>query len=71
MNIHKEDNMDIHKIKQKIISIAREERVITTSEIAEHFGISWNTAEKYLLELTIDGKIIRKKKQGVNLWLPA
>jgi len=62
--------MNIHKIKQKIIDIARDERVITTSEIAGHFGISWNTAEKYLLELTLDGKIVRKKKQGVNLWLP-
>ena len=63
--------MNIHKIKQKIIELAREERVITTSEIAKHFGISWNTAEKYLLELTLDGKVVRKKKQGVNLWLPA
>ena len=69
MNIHKEDSMNIHKIKQKIVAFAREERVITTSEIAEMFKISWNTAEKYLLELALDGILLRKKKQGVNLWL--
>ena len=62
--------MNIHKIKQKISAFAHEERVITTSEIAEKFSMSWNTAEKYLLEMALDGILVRKKKQGVNLWLP-
>ena len=43
--------------------------VTTTSEIASIFKISWNTAEKKLLELTIEGKITRIKKVGVNLWV--
>lgn len=47
----------------------KEKRVLTTSELAKALGVSWNTAEKYLLELTIDGKVERMKKEGVNLWL--
>jgi len=43
--------------------------VITSSELAKHLGISWNTAEKYLLELIIEGKVIKIKKDGVNLWI--
>gem|GEM_PF-7025549 len=31
--------------------------------------VSWNTAEKHLLELTLDNKITRMKKAGVNLWV--
>ena len=61
--------MKSHKIKPKIISLMKKNRVITTSEIASHFKISWNTAEKYLLELALGDKLLRLKKQGVNLWL--
>lgn len=43
--------------------------IATTSEIASSLKISWNTAEKKLLELTLDGKISRMKKVGVNLWV--
>jgi Mn-dependent DtxR family transcriptional regulator len=43
--------------------------ISTTSELADEIGISWNTAEKYLLELTIDGLVQRMKKTGVNLWI--
>jgi Mn-dependent DtxR family transcriptional regulator len=57
--------MDIHKI----ISFLKEKKVITSSELAKYLKISWNTAEKYLLELTIEGKIERIKKEGVNLWM--
>jgi predicted HTH transcriptional regulator len=53
----------------KILQFALESQVVTTSEIASKFKISWNTAEKYLLELTLEGKISRLKKQGVNLWI--
>ncbi|MFH1711391.1 MAG: DeoR family transcriptional regulator [Nanoarchaeota archaeon] len=59
--------MNIHK--DKILKMLKEKRVVTTSELAKEFKISWNTAEKYLLELTIDGKVERMKKEGVNLWL--
>jgi len=57
--------MNIHNITQYI----KKERVVTTSEIAEHFKVSWNTAEKYLLELALEGKVVRLKKAGVNLWV--
>jgi Mn-dependent DtxR family transcriptional regulator len=46
-----------------------EKRVITSSELARFLSVSWNTAEKYLLELVIDSKIARIKKEGVNLWM--
>ena len=59
--------MKIHK--EKIIKLIKKERVVTSSEIAGGLKISWNTAEKYLLELVIDGKIEKIKKMGVNLWL--
>jgi Mn-dependent DtxR family transcriptional regulator len=53
----------------KILKYLGEKRVITSSEIAKYLGVSWNTAEKYLLELALDNEIIRIKKEGVNLWL--
>ena len=59
--------MDIHN--KKILDFIRKERVATSSEIAKLLKVSWNTAEKYLLELVIDGKIEKIKKEGVNLWL--
>ena len=61
--------MRFHKIRGELIKLIRKSRVVTTSEIASHFKISWNTAEKYLLELVIEKKLIRLKKQGVNIWL--
>lgn len=61
--------MKTHNLKSKIISFTRKNRVVTTSEIDSNFDISWNTAEKYLLELTLEGKLVRLKKQGVNLWI--
>ena len=59
--------MDLHKIKLKIVDFTRDNRVITTSELASQFKISWNTAEKYLLELALDGKVVRIRKKRVNL----
>lgn len=59
--------MDIHK--KKILDFLRKERVVTSSEIAKYLKVSWNTAEKKLLELVIEGKIEKIKKEGVNLWL--
>ena len=61
--------MKLHNIKEKILDFAKKDRVITTTEIAKEFEISWNTAEKYLLELTLDNKFNRIKKVGVNLWV--
>ena len=66
MNTHRSIAMNIHN---KIIKYLKSQRVITTSELAQFLKVSWNTAEKYLLELAIEGKVIKIKKQGVNLWL--
>ena len=52
-----------------ILELIKKEKVVTSNEIAEKIGVSWNTAEKYLLELLIGGKIERIKKTGVNLWI--
>jgi len=53
----------------KILNLLEKEKVITTSELAKELKISWNTAEKYLLELTLEKEILRLKKEGVNLWI--
>lgn len=66
MNTHKNILMNIHKIMRFL----RDSKVITTSELAEKFKVSWNTAEKYMLELALAGKALRIKKAGVNLWVP-
>lgn len=57
------------QIEKKILSLLGKEKVITSSELAKHLNVSWNTAEKYLLELVIENKIIKIKKEGVNLWM--
>ncbi|MFH0868020.1 MAG: FaeA/PapI family transcriptional regulator [Candidatus Woesearchaeota archaeon] len=61
--------MKLHNFEKKILDFARKDRVITTAEIADYFKISWNTAERYLLELALDNKFKRIKKTGVNLWI--
>ncbi len=55
--------------RKKVLRLLGEKKVITSSELAKHLGISWNTAEKYLLELGMDNEVIKIKKQGVNLWM--
>ncbi len=59
--------MNLHS--KKIIDFLKKQRVVTSSEIAKFLKVSWNTADKYLLELVIEGKIERIKKEGVNLWI--
>lgn len=61
--------MKSHSKEKRIVDFLREQRVITTSELAEYLKVSWNTAEKYLLELALGGKLVRLKKAGVNLWV--
>ena len=61
--------MKFHNLKKNILDFSKKDRVITTAEIANHFQISWNTAERYLLELTLDNEFKRIKKAGVNLWV--
>ena len=72
MNSHSNINRDIlmnTQIQKRILGYLGKEKVITSSELAKHLGVSWNTAEKYLLELIIENKIIKIKKLGVNLWM--
>jgi len=60
--------MNIHNT-QSILKLLKDRRVITSSELAEQLKISWNTADKWLLELALENKVERIKKSGVNLWL--
>ena len=55
--------------REKILELIKKEEVVSSSEVAKFLKISWNTAEKYLLELALEGKVRRKKKEGGNLWL--
>lgn len=58
------------KIQDKeLLDLIKKERIVTSSEVAEVFGVSWNTAEKYLMELALSGKVERFKKAGVTLWV--
>ena len=59
-------NMNIHK---KIKEFVSKNEVVTSSEVAKEFKISWNTADKYLLELVVEGNARKIKKPGVNLWM--
>lgn len=60
--------MNIHSSKE-IEDLIKKSRVVTSSEVAKEIGVSWNTAESYLKELLIEGKVERIKKEGVTLWL--
>ena len=64
-----ENNKKSLRIKKEVLKWIEKAKVVTTAEIASSLGISWNTAEKYLLELALDGKLERLKKAGVNIWL--
>ena len=57
------------QIRKKTLKYLREKKVITSSELAGFLGVSWNTAEKYLLELGMEREVIKIKKEGVNLWM--
>ena len=58
-------------IKSKVWNFIKnsKEKVFTTSDIKKGLAINWATAERYLLELVIEGKIEKIKKEGVNLWV--
>ena len=60
--------MNMHNQK-KVLLFLKKKRVITSSELAKYLGVSWNTAEKYLLELGMSGEVEKFKKSGVNIWL--
>ncbi|MEM2873830.1 MAG: hypothetical protein QW063_00010 [Candidatus Nanoarchaeia archaeon] len=55
--------------KRSVLELLKKSPILTTTEVASALKISWNTAEKLMLELTLEGKVQRMKKAGVNLWL--
>ena len=55
--------------RKKILSYLEKEKVVTSSELAKHLGVSWNTAQNYLLRLLAERAVVEIKKEGVNLWL--
>ena len=55
--------------RDKILGLIKEEKVVTSSEVARFLKVSWNTADSYLKDLVIEGKIQRMKKKGVTLWV--
>ena len=65
------DKESFYSIKRQVYQIFKKEdvKVLSTSEVASLMGVNWNTAEKALLELVIENKIERFKKEGVNLWM--
>lgn len=58
-----------YSFKNQIVKLFKKEKILTTSDVKNFLNINWGTAEKALLELVIEGKVIEKKKKGVNLWL--
>ena len=60
--------MRSHSLK-KLMDLIVKERVVSSSEAAKHIKVSWNTADSYLKELLIEGKVERIKKEGLTLWM--
>lgn len=54
---------------EKIIQFIKKERIVTSSEVARFLKVSWNTADKYLMELLLEKKVERVKKEGTTLWM--
>ena len=53
----------------KILKLIKERKIVTSSEVAKFLKVSWNTADSYLKELLIEGRVERVKKEGTTLWL--
>lgn len=68
MTNHMFSNMISHR--SRVIKFIKKNRVVTSFEVAQFLNVSWNTADSWLKDLVIDGKIERiKKKGGLNLWM--
>jgi Mn-dependent DtxR family transcriptional regulator len=63
----RESPMRLHL--DKILLYVAKERVVSSSDVARQLKVSWNSAEGYLKDLVIEGKLERIKRKGVNLWL--
>ena len=61
---------DMNSHSSKILGFIKKNKVVTSYEVAEFLKISWNTADSWLKELLINGKIERiKNKGGLKLWM--
>lgn len=58
-----------YSIPSQIYELFKNERILTSSEVAKKLKPGWNTAERGLLELKFQGRVESVKKEGVNLWL--
>jgi len=58
-----------YSLTSQIYNLFKNQDILTTAEVSKSLNISWNTAEISLLNLTIDNKVERIKKTGVNLWV--
>jgi hypothetical protein len=65
-----EEGESIYSYKKQAERLVKKSQILTTSEVASLLKISPITANTALLELALDGKIERIKKEGVTLWLP-
>lgn len=61
-------NGSIKKIKERLVKVLQSDSPKPTDHLAAEAGVHWNTAEKYLLELAVEGKVKKEKKWGRNLW---
>jgi predicted HTH transcriptional regulator len=59
-----------YSFKKQILKLFKKNKILTISETASLLKISYGAAEKALMELVIDKKVERIKKEGVTLWLP-
>lgn len=64
-----EEGDSFYSIKKQIYKLFKNNKILTTSEAASLLKISPGAAEIALLNLVIEAKIIRIKKEGVNLWM--
>ena len=55
--------------REKILEYFKREKIVTSFEVAKQLKVSWNTADRYLTELLIEGKVERIKKRGTTLWM--
>jgi hypothetical protein len=58
-----------YSIMNRAYQLFKKSKVLTSIEVSKKLRVSWNTAEKALLELAVENKILRIKKAGVNLWI--
>lgn len=61
--------MTMHIHRDKVMDFIKSKKIVTSREVAEMLQVSWNTADRYLTELLIEGRVDRIKKERVTLWL--